>query len=71
MRDKGVMRRPFDYIPSHMHHMIFEIMKNSMRATMEQMAKLGKKEPEPVNVIISHGENDITIKVRKRRVGDG
>lgn len=65
------MRRPFDYIPSHMHHMIFEIMKNSMRATMEQMVKLGKKEPEPVNVIISHGENDITIKVRKRRVGDG
>ena len=54
-----------------MHHMIFEIMKNSMHATMEQMAKLGKKEPEPVNVIISHGENDITIKVRKRRVGDG
>ena len=47
-----------------MHHMIFEIMKNSMRATMEQMTKLGKKEPEPVNVIISHGENDITIKVR-------
>ena len=57
-------RSPFDYIPSHMHHMIFEIMKNSMRATMEQMSKLGKKEPEPVNVIISHGENDITIKVR-------
>lgn len=43
--------------------MVFEIMKNSMRATMENMKLLGEKEPEPINVIISHGENDITIKV--------
>lgn len=54
---------PFDYIPSHMHHMIFEIMKNSMRATMENMKRLGESEPEPINMIISHGDNDISIKV--------
>ena len=30
---------------------------------MENMKNLGEKEPEPINVIISHGENDITIKV--------
>lgn len=54
---------PFDYIPSHLHHMVFEIMKNSMRATMENMKRLEEKEPEPINVIISHGENDITVKV--------
>ena len=55
--------RPFDYIPSHLHHMIFEIMKNSMRATMENMKKIGETEPEPITMIISHGENDLTIKV--------
>lgn len=43
--------------------MIFEIMKNSMRATMENMRRLGETEPEPINIIISHGENDLTIKV--------
>lgn len=57
------MHRPFDYIPSHMHHMIFELMKNSMRATMEHMIQLKEKEPEPISVIVSHDENDITIKV--------
>ena len=57
------MHRPFDYIPSHMHHMIFELMKNSMRATMEHMIQLKEKEPGPISVIVSHGENDITIKV--------
>ena len=57
------MYSPFDYIPSHLHHMIFEIMKNSMRATMENMRRLGESEPEPINIIISHGENDLTIKV--------
>ena len=46
-----------------MHHMIFELMKNSMRATMENMKRLGESEPEPINVIISHGDNDISIKV--------
>ncbi len=30
---------------------------------MENMKTLGEKEPEPINVIISHSENDITIKV--------
>ena len=43
--------------------MVFEIIKNSMSAPMEHMKLLGEKEPEPINVIISHGENDITIKV--------
>ena len=43
--------------------MIFEIMKNSMRATMENMKALGETDPEPINVIISHGDNDISIKV--------
>ena len=47
--------------------MIFEIMKNSMRATMETMRAQGESEPSPINIIISHGENDLTIKVGQRR----
>ena len=61
---------PFDYIPSHLHHMIFEIMKNSMRATMETMKSQGESEPSPINIIISHGENDLTIKVDVRKRGN-
>ena len=50
--------------------MIFEIMKNSMRATMETMKAQGESEPSPINIIISHGENDLTIKVSVRERAD-
>ena len=51
------------YVPSHLHHMIFEIMKNSMRATVEQGRKEGLVPLSPIRVFISKTDEDITIKI--------
>lgn len=51
----------FTYVPSHLHHIVFEIVKNSLRAVTEYH----EDEPSlpPVKVIIVKGEQDITIKI--------
>lgn len=60
----------FMYVPSHLMHMIFEILKNSLRATVEsQICKQGDKfdiyetKFPPIKVIIAEGNEDITIKI--------
>lgn len=40
---------PFIYIESHLHHMVFEIVKNSMRATIEYHEGLQLKQPGRLN----------------------
>lgn len=49
------------YIPSHLHHIIFELAKNSLRATHEVHA--GKSNIPDIKLIISEGSEDVTIKV--------
>ncbi len=51
----------FTYIPSHMHHMLFELIKNSLRATVETHAHT--RDLPPVRIIIADGNEDIAIKV--------
>uniref|UniRef100_A0A8C9SQV4 Protein-serine/threonine kinase n=1 Tax=Scleropages formosus TaxID=113540 RepID=A0A8C9SQV4_SCLFO len=48
------------YVPSHLYHMLFELFKNAMRATME--LHLDAVEPPPVHVQIVLGNEDLTIK---------
>ncbi len=50
----------FSYIPAHLYHMLFELLKNSMRATIETH---GTGRMPPVRVIIVEGEEDLTIKI--------
>ena len=50
----------FAYVPSHLHHMFFEIFKNSMRATVE---KSGEGEMRDLEVMVSKSEADITIRL--------
>lgn len=52
----------FMYVPGHLSHMIFEIVKNSLRAVVETHG-LDHEEFPPVKVIIAQGDEDITIKI--------
>ncbi|XP_027020237.1 pyruvate dehydrogenase (acetyl-transferring) kinase isozyme 1, mitochondrial [Tachysurus fulvidraco] len=49
------------YVPSHLYHMVFELFKNAMRATMELYGDV--MEYPPVHVKIVLGQEDLTVKV--------
>mmetsp|Transcript_21064 Transcript_21064/g.25291 ORF Transcript_21064/g.25291 Transcript_21064/m.25291 type:complete len:384 (+) Transcript_21064:200-1351(+) len=52
----------FSYVPSHMHQMLFELIKNSLRAVQDRFQD-SDSTPPPVRVIIAEGGEDVTIKV--------
>ncbi|GAD94529.1 [Pyruvate dehydrogenase [lipoamide]] kinase [Paecilomyces variotii No. 5] len=52
----------FMYVPGHLSHMLFETLKNSLRAVVETHG--ADKEEFPVTkVIVAEGREDITIKI--------
>jgi pyruvate dehydrogenase kinase 2/3/4 len=51
------------YVPAHLHHIMFEIFKNSMRATLEVSQMKAENEISPIEVRIYKTRNDITIKI--------
>ncbi|XP_062862407.1 pyruvate dehydrogenase (acetyl-transferring) kinase isozyme 1, mitochondrial [Trichomycterus rosablanca] len=55
------------YVPSHLYHMVFELFKNAMRATMELYGDA--MEYPPVHVRIILGTEDLTVKVSDRGGG--
>ncbi|KAM0748315.1 pyruvate dehydrogenase kinase [Meredithblackwellia eburnea MCA 4105] len=52
----------FMYIPSHLNHMLFEVLKNSLRAVVEKHGVDCEDFP-PIKVIVAEGNEDITIKI--------
>ena len=52
----------FAYVPSHIHYILLELLKNSLRATVETH---GTDAMPPVKVIIADGEDneDVIVKV--------
>uniref|UniRef100_A0A2P2LR41 Protein-serine/threonine kinase n=1 Tax=Rhizophora mucronata TaxID=61149 RepID=A0A2P2LR41_RHIMU len=52
----------FPYVPAHLHLMVFELVKNSLRAVQERYMDLDKVAP-PVRIIVAEGIEDVTIKV--------
>lgn len=52
----------FAYVPGHLHQMLFELVKNSLRAVSERYAD-GDEEPPPIRVVIAEGAEDVTIKI--------
>lgn len=52
----------FPYVPSHLHHMVFELVKNSLRAVYDRYDD-EDDEPPPIRLVVAEGEEDITIKV--------
>ncbi|CAI9571027.1 unnamed protein product, partial [Staurois parvus] len=50
------------YVPSHLFHMLFELFKNSMRATVEQHE--GKTDIlPPIKTLVTLGMEDLSIKI--------
>ncbi|KAJ3043283.1 hypothetical protein HDV00_005286 [Rhizophlyctis rosea] len=52
----------FMYVPSHLHHMLFELLKNSLRAVVERYGIDVDEWPE-IKVVVAEGNEDITIKI--------
>lgn len=52
----------FPYVASHLYLMLFELVKNSLRAVQERYMNSDKDVP-PVRIIVADGEEDVTIKV--------
>ncbi|CAF2928558.1 unnamed protein product [Rotaria sp. Silwood2] len=53
------------YIPAHIYHIVFELLKNSLRATIERYG-LDAKEYPPVRILIVKGHEDLTIQINDR-----
>ncbi|KAG6005650.1 hypothetical protein E4U43_000558 [Claviceps pusilla] len=52
----------FMYVPGHLSHMLFETLKNSLRAVVETHG-MDKQEFPITKVIVAEGKEDITIKI--------
>ncbi|KAJ3210408.1 hypothetical protein HDU82_008167 [Entophlyctis luteolus] len=61
--DASVDDIEFMYVPSHLHHMLFELFKNSLRAIVEKYGMDADGEYPPIKVIVAQGHEDITIKI--------
>jgi len=57
------------YVPAHLHHIFFEVFKNSMRATCEFSERTLLPELPFIRVRIYKTEDDITIKISDRGGG--
>jgi len=53
----------FNFIPNHLHHIIFELMKNSMRAVIEFHAPHRKYDLPPIQVVLTEDEREFAIKI--------
>eukprot|EP00871_Galdieria_phlegrea_P001128 jgi/Galph1/2015/GphlegSOOS_G692.1 len=62
----GNVSLSFPYIEGHLHHMFFELLKNSLRATIGICLKEYHQHADvlpPVKIIIADGQEDVTVKI--------
>lgn len=49
----------FMYVPSHLHHILFELLKNSLRAVVESRGEDADEFP-PIKIIVAEGKEAST-----------
>lgn len=52
----------YRYVPTHLHLMMYELVKNSLRAVQERFVDSDRVAP-PIRIIVADGIEDVTIKV--------
>jgi pyruvate dehydrogenase kinase 2/3/4 len=60
---KGTLDLHLTYMPGHIHHICFELIKNSMRAIVENPKFKSQGVFPAVEIVIAEGEDDIAIKI--------
>ncbi|XP_029819370.1 pyruvate dehydrogenase kinase, isozyme 2 [Manacus vitellinus] len=55
------------YVPSHLYHMLFELFKNAMRATVESHESSPRL--PPIKVMVALGQEDLSIRMSDRGMG--
>lgn len=55
------------YVPSHLYHMLFELFKNAMRATVESHES--SPTLPPIRVMVALGQEDLSIRMSDRGGG--
>ncbi|KAL7412242.1 mitochondrial branched-chain alpha-ketoacid dehydrogenase kinase-domain-containing protein [Mrakia frigida] len=53
----------FPYVPGHLSHIIFELLKNSLRATVDFHGGADEESFPPIKIIVVEGSEDITLKI--------
>lgn len=53
----------FPYVPGHLSHIVFELLKNSLRAVVERFGPENEDSFPPIKIIVVEGKEDITIKI--------
>lgn len=61
--DSRTAKERVAYVPSHLHHMLFELLKNSMRATVELHGKERKYDLPEIDMVFVSGLHDFSIKI--------
>ena len=58
------------YIPAHLSHMIFEVVKNSLRAVVERYGTdLEASKYPPITIVVGDGSEDFTIRISDKGGG--
>merc|ERR1719295_1559277 len=63
--DKRKNRTKFAFIPTHLHHVVFELLKNSMRATLENNPH------SYIKVVVVDNPSDESIGIKLSDLGGG